>query len=29
MSHVSKDKVYIDPTAVIIGDVTIEAGVSV
>ncbi|MGD0057191.1 MAG: gamma carbonic anhydrase family protein [Methanomassiliicoccales archaeon] len=29
MPYVSEDKVYIDPTAVIIGDVTIEAGVSV
>jgi carbonic anhydrase/acetyltransferase-like protein (isoleucine patch superfamily) len=29
MSSISRDKVYIDPTAVIIGDVTIEAGVSV
>ena len=29
MSYISRDKVYIDPTAVIIGDVTIEKGVSV
>lgn len=29
MSYISKDKVYIDTTAVIIGDVTIEAGVSI